>query len=162
MSLRPTRLRILDALTAALEAVPNGSGGDMTGAVFRGRLVFGDDEPLPMISVLEPPIPIEVLMSKGPNPNSTGRWELLIQGFVRDDPANPTDPAHILMAETKAVLVKEKRRDRGGNILGMNRNVVEMHIGQGTARPADDVSDRAFFWLLLTLQIVENLEDPYA
>lgn len=161
MAERPFRLRVLDALTATLETIPDGNGGDMTGAVFRGRLIYGDQEPLPMISILEPPIPVEVLMKNGDIEHSTGLWELLIQGFVRDDPYNPTDPAHILMAEAKKALVAEKRRDRGNNAFGMKGRVVEVHIGQGTARPPDEVSDRGFFWLLLSLRLVENLADPY-
>ncbi|MFC3724403.1 hypothetical protein [Neoaquamicrobium sediminum] len=136
-------------------------GGTMAGKSFRGRMLYSDDDPLPMLSVLEPPIPLDVLFSKGDNPNSTGMWELLVQGFVKDDPENPTDPAHHLMATTKARLVQEKRRDRGMNIFGMGGRVVEMFIGQGSVRPADDVSHRAFFWLTLTLRLVENLEDAY-
>lgn len=162
MSKIPFRLRVLKALTKTLEAVPDGNGGTMEGAVFRGRIVFGDNEPLPMISVLEPPIPLEALMRNGDNQKSTGNWELLVQGFVRDDPSNPTDPAHVLMADVKAALVFEKRRERGRNAFDLAGRVVEVHIGQGVARPADDVSDRGFFWLLLTLKLVEDLADPYA
>lgn len=157
----PFRLRVLKALSAALEEVEF-EGGTMVGKSFRGRVVYGDDDPLPMLSVLEPPIPLDVLFSKGDNTHSTGPWELLVQGFVKDDPQNPTDPAHHLMATTKARLVQEKRRDRGKNILGMEGRVVEMFIGQGSVRPADDISHRAFFWLTLTLRLAENLEDAYA
>lgn len=156
----PFRLRVLKALTEALEEVEF-LGETMAGKSFRGRLVYGDDEVLPMFSILEPPIPLDVLFSKGDKALSTGLWELLIQGFVPDDHENPTDPAHHLMALTKARLVQEKRRDKGSNILGMKGRVVEMFIGQGSVRPADEVSARAYFWLTLTLRLVENLEDAY-
>lgn len=157
----PFRLRVLKALTKALEEVEF-DGVTMEGRTFRGQLVYGDDEPLPMYSILEPPIPLDVLFSKGDKAHSTGLWELLIQGFVPDDPTHPTDPAHYLMALTKARLVREKRRDRGNNILGMGGRVMEMFIGQGSVRPADEVSARAYFWLTLTLRMAENLEDAFA
>ena len=65
------------------------------------------------------------------------------------------------MAEVKAVLVKNKRAERGNNILGMGGRVVEMTIGQGSVRPSDEASDKGFFWLTLTIRVVENLEEPY-
>jgi hypothetical protein len=165
----PFRLRVLRALTEVIEGVnpDNGYENDLRGKVFRGRAVYDDNDPLPMVSIMEPPIPLEVMLSRESNPNSTGDWELLIQGFVPDDPANPSDPAHILMAEVKSVLAKEKKRDRGRNIFGIGYGsggsaIVDMEIGQGSVRPGDDTSAYTFFWLTLTLKLSENLEDPYA
>lgn len=158
----PFRLRVLRNLTEALETITpaNGYTFDLTGRVHRGILVFGEDTKPPMVTILEAPIPADVLQSGGPNPNSTGPWEVLVQGFVKDDPAHPSDMAHILMAEVKAALVKEKRRERGRDILGMRGRVTEMYLGQGSVRPEDGTST-TFFWLTLTLRLVENLEDPY-
>lgn len=160
----PFRLRVLKALSTSIEGVnpTNGYQHDLRNAVFRGRIIFGPRDPLPMISILEAPIPLEVVRTRGENIKSTGPWELLIQGFVKDDHQNPTDPAHHLMAEVKSILVKEKRRDRGHNIFGLGARVAEMYIGQGSVRPPDEASDKAFFWLTLTLVIGEDLEDPYA
>lgn len=165
----PFRLRVLQALTKTIEQITpeNGYTNDLRGCVFRGRTVYDDSHPLPMVSIMEPPIPLEVMLSREMNPNSTGDWELLIQGFVRNDHENPSDPAHILMAEVKSVLVKEKKRSRGRDILGIgfgrsSSGILDMQIGQGSVRPADDISSHAYFWLTLTLQLAENLEDPYA
>lgn len=166
MSKLPLRLRVHRALTEAIERVnpdnPDHSFQyDMRDRVFRGRLRYGEGDPIPMISILEAPIPLDVRESRGANPNSTGEWELLVQGFVDDDAHNPTDPAHMLMAEVKVVLAEEKKRDRGGNILGLEGRVVDMAIGQGSVRPPDDISDKAFFWMTLTLRLAERLDDPY-
>ena len=164
-ALVPFRLKVLRNLTTCFEGITPDAGfqNDMRSKVFRGRLLFSDDDPLPAISILEPPIPPEGLSSSQHNTNGFSPWELLIQGFLKDDPDNPTDPAHILLAEAKAVLVREKRRpvQGGRNILGLGNRVSNMQIGQGSVRPADEISARAYFWLPLTLTIGENLENPY-
>lgn len=164
----PFRLRVLMALTEVIERIypdnpdrPFDHEFDLRGRVFRGRNRFGTDDPLPMVSILEAPIPLETLMGQNTNVHNAGPWELLIQGFVEDDKDNPSDPAHRLMAEVKAIIVREKKRDRGNNIFGMGNRVHEILIGQGSVRPPDEASDKAFFWLTLTLRLAENLEDPY-
>ncbi|MEL4071754.1 hypothetical protein WKW50_16540 [Ochrobactrum sp. GPK 3] len=161
----PFRLRVLKALSRLLETInpdvyPD-FRHDMREAVFRGRIKYGADDPLPMLSILEAPIPLDVIQSRGANPNSSGQWELLIQGFVKDDHKNPSDPAHLLMAEVKAVLAAEKLNNNGNNLLNLGGRVVDMQIGQGSVRPPDDVSDKAFFWLTLTLRLAERLDQPY-
>ncbi len=158
------RLRTLKALTRAIERVHPGNGYhyDLRAKVFRGRGRFGDTDPIPMVSILEAPIPQEVRAVRGENPHSVGPWELLIQGWAEDDEKNPTDPLHGLMAEVKSVLVKEKRLGGGHNMLGMDGRVMEMLVGQGTVRPTDEPMGEAFFWLSLTLTVVEDLEQPYA
>lgn len=160
----PWRLLVLKSLSDTLETVSIDSGyqHDLAGRVFRGRILFGDDEPLPLISILEPPIPADPILAFNTNTASSGLWELLIQGFVKDDQLNPTDPAHLLMADVKKVLAAEKKRDRGYNILGMDGKVMELHMGQGSVRPADEMSVRAFFWLTLSLRVAEDLDNPFA
>lgn len=169
----PFRLKVLMALTTALEGInpDNGfefdmrpttkQGGRVQRKVFRGRGKYGRNDPIPMLSILEVPIPQDAVTTRGDNTLSTGAWELLIQGFCDDDLDDPSDPAQAFMAEVKALLVREKRRERGHNILGMGGRISELYIGQGSVRPADEASDKGFFWLTLTLRIVENLEDPY-
>ena len=159
----PFRLRVLKALTLVIQGVTpaNGYEHDLATSVFRGRIKFGEGDPIPMISILEAPIPLENQRSPNDSGLSSSKWELLIQGFIRDDSENPSDPSHGLMGEVKAAIVKNKKQDRGNNILGMENRVVSLNVGQGAVRPADEASDVGFFWLTLTLQIVENLEDPY-
>ena len=156
----PTRLRILRAMTTTLEQV-HVDGTSLAGSVFRGRTIYGADTPLPSLSILEPPIPPETVAGAPDERHQHGRWELLVQGWTKDDSDNPTDPAHYLMAETKRVLTAEKTRRRGLDIFGMGDKVVSLDIGQGAVRPPDEISSRAYFWLLVTLGIVDDLANPY-
>ena len=169
----PFRLTVLKQLSVCIGRVTpaNGFKHNLSESVFRGRSIYGDGDPLPMVSILGPPIPLETLHGRGDNPNSTGDWELLIQGFVDDDRENPSDPAHRLMAEVKKVIIDEKKRNGGFDILGLGpksegnpntgNRVIDLHIGQGSVRPSDEVSARAYFWLMLTVKLAENQSDPY-
>lgn len=166
----PLRLRVLKALTAALEEInpENYYEFDLRDSVFRGRLIFGDDDPLPMISILEPPIAPDQLPQPQTGTESNGEWELLIQGFAKDDKKNPTDPAHRLMAEVKMqlALVKQEpetsrfKTGEASNILGF-KEVTRLDIGAGVVRPPDEISAKAYFWLNITLAIAEDLLSPY-
>lgn len=164
MATDPPRLRVQKAITAALDTITvlNGYKTDLDGKNFRGRVIFGADDPLPMTSLLEVPIPLDQIPSRADNVDTTGGWELLIQGFVLDDNVNPTDPAHVLMADVKQMLAREKKRDKGYDIFGLGTIVTEMQIGTGVVRPPDDISSKAYFWLTLTLKLAETLDAPYA
>lgn len=169
MARDPFRLLVLKSLTEVIERVnpENDCEFDLRGRVFRGRLQYGDDDPIPMVSILEPPIPLEGLSGQPDNARGSSQWELLVQGFVSDDQKNPSDPAYRLMAEVKQALVREKKT---GSLFGYHyqdagRNkgnaVTNMQIGQGAVRPADETSGKGFFWLSLLISITENLGDPY-
>lgn len=160
----PFRLRVLKALSTALEEInpDNGYKHDLRGNVFRGRDIFGEDDPLPMVSILEAIDEKKMLPTPEAGSAQAGPWELLIQGFIDDDFEHPTDPAHGLMAEVKKRLIQERVRDRQYNILGMGGKVTELRLSHGVVRPPDEVSAKAYFWLRLTLVMVENLLDPYA
>lgn len=159
----PFRLRVLKALTAALEEIKpcNGYQHDLTGKVFRGRIIFGDDDPVPMVSVLEA---IEEKAAMQPPPEGHQQkesWELLVQGFLDEDRDNPTDPAYSLLADVKRRLIEVRNQKRTYNILGMGESVIDLRIGPGVVRPPDEVSSKAYFWLRVTLDLVENLNAPY-
>lgn len=176
----PLRLEIHKRLTALLESMSTDAGykidlgsateaafeGDMSGRVFRGRTVFGDKDPLPMLSLLEVPIPLDQLGAPLDSGLSSGGWELMVQGFLRDDRENPTDPGHVLMADVKQCLALESKkanyigRDDQG-ILGLGRQVSKMVIGPGVVRPPDEISAKAYFWLTITLDLAEDLTRPY-
>lgn len=170
----PLRLEVQKRLTALLEGIDTSDGyviaagysGNLVGAVFRGRAMFGDSDPLPMLSVLEVPIPLDQIPAPRDSGYSSGRWELMVQGFVQDDRENPTDPAHILLADVKRALALESRKanypgpDTQG-ILGLGRQVTAIFIGPGVVRPPDELSAKAYFWLTITLDLAEDLTDPY-
>lgn len=161
----PYRLRVMKAMTAALEeiTIANGYKHDLNGKVFRGRTLFGDSDPIPMLSILEAIEQEQPRIADMPAASTMANqpWELLIQGFVEDDPFNPTDPAHVLMADVKKRLVQERVRDRQRNILGMGGTLTDLKISPGVVRPADDISGKAYFWLRVSIMMVENLGDPY-
>lgn len=161
----PLRLYVVKRMTEVFETITpsNGYKTDLANKVFRGRALFGDDDPIPMLSILEVPIPVDQRPTKGSE--SVGDWELMIQGFAADDRDNPTDPAHILLADVKKLLGVEKRRENWDNpqdgIFGLGGIVDKMYIGTGVVRPSDEISSKAYFWLTITLGIVEDLADPY-
>lgn len=175
----PFRLRVQKAIAAAIGeiAVADGYALDLADKVFRGRLIFGDNDPVPMISVIEPPLPNEMRPSPLVSTVEDGWWDIIVQGFVKDDRDNPTDPAHVAMADVKKRLAKElKRKGTGGNArqpnpFGLNflpdgsmrKNQVEQFkIGAGVVRPPEEaVSSKAYFWLTLKLKIVEDNLDPF-
>lgn len=165
----PLRLVIHKRLTALFETIDyvdfDATEFSMEGRVFRGRGVFGDETPVPCISILEAPIPDGSQPSPSSGTSTQSNWELVIQGFVRDDRLNPTDPAHFLMAEVKRVLAVERIKmdwDKPENgVLGLGRTIIDLYIEPGVVRPADELSSKAYFWLTLRMKIVEDLADPY-
>ena len=165
----PFRLRVLQNLTSVLEGVKqqNGFRHDLEGSVFRGRAVYGESDPLPLVSILDAPEQPAGLDHQGSGKQLVD-WTLVVQGFADDDPLNPTDPAYYLEADVKMALAREKAA-RGGtgegdnDLLGMGGRVDDIRIGQGVRRPPEaNVSSKAFFWLLLHLTILEDLIDPYS
>jgi hypothetical protein len=170
----PFRLRVQKTLADVLRTITpdDGYAYDLSQSVFRGRLYFGDGDPIPMISILEPPVPFDAQPAPPNATTSQTDWNLLVQGFADDDRENPTDPAHLLMAEVKRRLAVEQKRQlalprRGANPFGLNdpdkRNRVEsFKIGGGVVRPPEQqVSNKAYFWLTLTLKITEDNADPF-
>lgn len=171
MTPEPQRLRILKAFTAGLGEINGAPGGyhyDLTPTaevpqrVFRGRVIFGASDPLPMISILEAVLPGEQTPGAPENPNRLGPWDLMIQGFVDDDFDNPTDPAQFLLADTVRRLALEKKKSyRQGGVFGFPNTILRLDIGVGVVRPPDEISAKAYFWLPISLEMSEDLTDPY-
>lgn len=161
----PKRLTVLKAITAVLQQITpaNGYQHDLSGAgrVARGKLTFGDNAPLPMVAINEPLNPDREARRSG----STGHmarevWSLLVQGWAADDWENPTDPAHLLMADVKKALatvnVDTHPNYRLSGLVG------RIQLEPGTVRPPEPgVSDKAFFYLHADVEFVENTLDPY-
>lgn len=170
----PARLHIIKTICESFRTITpaNGYVMDFSGAegtkqnkVFRGRAVFGDRDPLPSISVLESPIPLDQLPSPTGATESAGPWEMVVQGFFKDDKDKPCDEAYVGLADVKKHLALERKRvqsehDRTG-LFGLKGTVTGMTIGQGVVRPPDEISAKAYFWLTLVLDIAEDLEEPY-
>jgi hypothetical protein len=179
----PFKRRVLDALTEVVASITpaNGYTSDLgtfihtDGAemrrVYRGRAFFGDNDPLPMVAILERPDPADEL-AEPPRDSTTGTydWNLIVQGFVQDDKDDPTDPAYIILADIRHRLAVERnRRDDSGRIpnpLGFggrrkHNRIEELSFGPGVVRPADEVSAKAYFWLGVTLKTFEDPLFPF-
>jgi hypothetical protein len=173
----PFRLRVLKAVTAAIKAgvTPDLCEGEITfdlrdtateKHVFRGRTDYGYNDVLPIVSVLEDPRAQPLQHGVDAGGQVAGDWQIIVQGFVQDDPENPTDPAQFLVAEVIRALIAERKRN---NVLGLGYRepcVMDMKVGSPVVRPADisdeGISDTAHFVFTLTLSLSEDLEKPFA
>lgn len=156
------RLEVLQRLTALLKGitVANGYSHDLDVNVFRGRTVFGAEDPIPLVSILESPRS-DVGSYAGENERKDG-WGLLIQGWTKDDLENPTDPAYELMDEVERHLERVSACSPingvelyPGDYL-LNRTIVNIKVHPGVVRPPmEGVSSKAFFYLPVTLTLVK-------
>lgn len=162
------RLRILKALCDHIEdtVVPGGDyQHDLTGRVSRGRSYFGDETPLPWVNVIEAPETDRDPFEAGQGLAQKDQWVLLINGWVDDDHAAPTDPAHNLMADVKMALgiLLDPGSPHDRNPLYMLGGLIEdFRVEPGTVRPPDELSSRAYFYLRVVVGVAERLDDPYA
>lgn len=159
------RLTILKRLTAHLETITtaNGYQHDLQGSVYRGRSVFGDDTPLPCLSIVEALNPDREPRIAGSGITQNEDWVLPIQGWVDDDADNPTDPAHNLMADVKkalGLLIKDTYPEPNPAYM-LGGIVSSVRIEPGTVRPPDESSARAYFYLRVVVGVTEELDDPY-
>ena len=165
--MKPFRLMVQEKLVESLKGITpaNGFTFDLSQSVFRGRAIFGDDDPLPMVSILEEAIGPESDMEPTGGSGSSTPYLLMIQGFAPDDPVNPTDPAHYLLADVKKRLAQEKaiaeRVQRVFHFGPKSPTVTAISFGGGVVRPADEISAKAYFWLRLALTLVEDHDNPY-
>lgn len=172
----PFRLRVMKAVGDCLKGITAADGykhdmddgtdsaGRVQERVFRGRTIYGDNDPLPMLSVLEDPKTSVTLNGSAGSAVAANEFSIYVMGFVEDDKTHPLDPAYHLSADVITALVRAKKDQR--NILGIGNRapcVLKLTIGQPIHRPPDDeVSVVAYFLLPVTLTLVENLEDPFA
>lgn len=163
----PLRLELTKRLTTVLEEITTANGYAVNlgpGRVHRGRLAYGQETPTPSLSILEVPIPPNQQSAANEAGLYKGMWDLTIQGWAADDRINPTDPAQVLLADVKKRLGLEgrKKNRRGAQgILGLGDTVLDLIVGVGVVRPPEDISPKAYFWLSVTLEIVENITTPY-
>ena len=136
--------------------------------VGRGRRYYDENDPLPLISILEEPFSFDEELAPAVGQSRTEPYELILQGFVaEEDSANPTDGAHILLADVKRRLAilkidEELRRRRIFRFGNMMNTVVSLNWDGGVVRPPDDVSAVAHFWLRTSFGVSEDSDDPYS
>ena len=161
------RLNVLKRLTAHLRGITkaNGYAYDLANNVFRGRAVFGADDPVPLVSILESPRNDAGQFAGENNSARVENWSLLIQGWaVDDDKANPTDSAYGLMDAVERHLLRLTKTSGGTRgptypdeyLLG--RTVGGVTLFPGVVRPPmEQVSSKAFFYLPVQLELVREI-----
>lgn len=159
------RLSVLKALTNHLKTITpaNGyTGYDLSNAVFRGRTVFGEDDPIPMVSILEAPRS-DIGTFAGENQHRKEDWSLLIQGWAYDDIVNPTDPVYGLMDVVETHLFRLVQVDNtSGNAVYpaeylLGRSIAGLTVSPGVVRPPmEQVSSKAFFYLPIRITLART------
>lgn len=159
----PRRLAVQKKICEIIAAIREDNGfetSSLEGAVFRGRTVYGADDPLPMVSVLEPEEIPEYVVTSNPSTRRASEYDLIVQGWAEDDPENPTDPAHYLAADvTRALAIARKKTGTSALLDGLAGT---LSFTPAVVRPANEFSDKASFLMRVTLTIVEDLENPFA
>lgn len=166
------QLRILKGLTAHLEGVTpiNGYDFDLTGRVYRGKARFGAEEPVPFVSILESMRPDPRPMEAGNERlNREERWELLIQGWLKENREYPTDDLYLLKGAVEKRLSEIVAVDGQGNpvsprhVYRLGGLIAGLRIGPGVVRAATpQVGGTEAFYLPILVIYVINLADPYA
>lgn len=170
------QLLILKMLTAHLQGITpaNGYDFDLSEAVFRGRSMFGANDPETMLSILEAPKPDNGLAAGENRIKRSEEWLLLLQGWTLDDKINPTDPIYGLKAAAEKRLseVIDVNPETGNPLIPAiyllpnatgKQMIAEMAIGPGVVRPPDaQVSSKSFFYLPLRVMLQTDVSNPYA
>lgn len=168
----PFRLAVLQRLTALLEQTSGLDHEDipynLVGQVFRGRTEFGNETALPALSILEAPNP-DIGTFAGENEVYRDTWVLLIQGWSKDDKANPSDPAYYLAAAVQKQLgrIMTMRDDGSGRPLDkinwmLGETIAGIQVGPYVVRPIDKAeSARAFFYLPVRISLAQSIDQPY-
>lgn len=179
----PKQLRVLKKLVAHIEGInPDNDDPhtglpyetDLRGKVYRGRSLLTIDDAEDAVSILEFPRQ-EIYSPVGDHGVvRMHQWNLMVQGWPADDPANPSDPAYRLLALVEmrlARLVAEKPQGREGGLypdefmLGQvdgQYELASLIIAPGIVRPPEDAASRlAMFYMPLVLGVRLNVADPY-
>jgi len=169
--MKPLRLLIQEAVTTALAdiSIVNGYEHDLVAtSIFRGRTKFGVDDPLPAVTMFEPPVNDDIPVTE--QRGSTGgtrrmtNYTLIVQGFVKDGNPHPTDPAYTLSADVVKALAKARSRKsadgRNYDPFGLGNYLREVTILPVIVRPSDDISATAYFWMSVVFKIIEDTANP--
>lgn len=162
------RLLILKALTEHLKGI-NGIDPytfDVSNAVFRGRDIFGEGSPVPMLSLLEGKATDYGNYADESQTVRKDSWLLLLQGWVNDDVVNPTDPAYDLLADVELRLsdinaVDGQGRPKFEGIYLLGGLISSLTVAQPVVRPPEGgLSSKAFFYLPLLVGLKSDITNP--
>lgn len=170
------QLRIIKKLTTLLEGInpeniDPATGEpytrDLRGKVFRGRSIIPVDEAEDTLSILEFPRN-ELTVPVGSGAVRNDQWQLMLQGWPKDDPLHPSDNAYELKAMCEQRLyriIAEKENGRGPEFPDdylLGRELTSFTFVPGVVRPPEDAASRlAMFYMPLVLGVKVNVGDPY-
>jgi hypothetical protein len=174
----PKLLRALKKLTEHLEGInptvvdPHTEEPytvDLRERVFRGRSILTLRDAENALSILE--FPRQDIFSPVGDHGIVRKDSLsiMLQGWPKDDPENPSDPAYLLKAMVEmrlARIVAEKPNGRQGGLYPdeymLGGELASLIIAPGIVRPPEDAGSRlAMFYMPLVLGIRMNVADPY-
>ena len=184
----PFRLKIQKGLTAAFRQITT-DADDLPASVDsflmtvatvgRGRLVYGSERALPLISILEEPFAYDEDLPPGEGRSGIQPYELIVQGFdtvkwtgleseSEIDERHPTDDVHKMLADVKRRLsaLKLDESERFGDKIGVFRfgtkynSVVDVSWDGGVVRPPEEVGATANFWLRVRFNVSEDHGRP--
>jgi hypothetical protein len=172
------QLAILKALTAHLELITpahdNVYAFDLSASVYRGRLQFGADDPVPLVAIVEHlAADVAVDVSGLQNVNSSQTWILLVQGWIQQTDIHPTDGAYSLKAAVELQLSRLiQADDKTGDpmypdefMLGFYKTCITgISIGPGVVSVAtrEESAGKAFFYLPVGIGLATTIYEPFA
>lgn len=161
----PKQLRIMKKLSLHLERTP----GYAPLKVYRGKGTVTASEMEGCLSLLEAPRSLFGESAGWGKLNRNEQWALLLQGWPKDDPQNPSDPAYELKAavEKQLAQIVDNRdsfgRDRTDKLYLLGGDCASIEIGQGITRPVsqDQGNSRlAEFFIPLLVSIQTDKLNP--
>lgn len=160
------RLQIQKRLCERLEMITpaNGYCHDLTGKVRRGVLKLDDlNMPeLPLLSLLEAVEPGQLTYPESGGNSQAEEWKLLLSGWVDTNGRHPTDAAHALLADVKAVLAPIRQHPgrplTTDSLFALGGLIERLEIGGGICRPPDPLSPTSYFLLPLKVTFIETLK----
>lgn len=172
------RLAVLKALSTHLADRLKGNAPytvDIHKRVYRGAGYLDDEMSHPVLSIVEDPDADRYPAQAGKSADTGGAvqkddWQLLVIGRIVKGQSFETelDPGYEFMAQVKMCLseIKQKFDPASGALINpqalLGGLISDIMLEPGTVRPpAEQQSRYAYFWLRVTLNMVENLNDPY-
>jgi hypothetical protein len=164
------QLDIIRAIQAQIAGalVADGYPYDLTDRVYIGRTEFGEDVEVPFVSILEAPRQEVTQPAEDSGLVRVTRLVLLIQGWAVNDTDNPTVPAYILKGVVEKRLARAEATKSGGGgakypaEYRLGGKISQMRIGPGVVRPPErNVSSKSFFYLPVTVDYREDLNEPF-
>lgn len=158
------KLAALKKLTTLLEGITIADGYhvDLAGKVFRGRMLFGDDDPETMVSFIEQPVQ-DYGELVGANQARTYEFGVILQGFTTDDPLNPSDVMYDMSQdiEKRFAMISEQAKNGAPVYPGiylLDNTINSFKFSPGIVRPPDgNVSKRALLYMPIRIGLATRV-----